>query len=74
MISKRVVQNEHAFDDIVYSDKESIIYKIISERRDAVVRVSSSTLMGNLPPVNTDISNTVLQRLNILEKVLLCYF
>lgn len=59
MVFQWVVHNEHEFDDIVYSDKESIIYKMISERRDAVVRVSSSTLIGNLPPVNTDISNTV---------------
>ena len=58
-------QNENKFDINAYSDDESIIYRMLNDKKDIRVRIKTMTVIGNLPVTIADIPECVLSRLPI---------
>ena len=73
MVFKRAAQENHNFETVDYSDIVSNIYIMVPERRKVSVRVRYLTLIENLPPVNTNISNSLMSHLSIRESSSLSY-
>ena len=67
MVFHLLATNKNNFKMTSWSNQKIIIYNMVSESRDLLVRIKSSMITGNLSLVDADILNSVLSEISIKD-------